>query len=71
MIHKAIFTLSIVGIRLYPAKAENQIQEKNHRHRSHYIDQICDGMGDEAFYLFDVLVHRFLNGSRGSVVQIP
>lgn len=29
MIHKAIFTLSIVGIRLYPAKAENQIQEKN------------------------------------------
>ena len=24
-----------------------------------------------AFYLFDVLVHRFLDGSRGSVVQIP
>ena len=28
-------------------------------------------MGDEPLYLFDVLVHRFLDGSGGRVVQIP
>ena len=49
---------------------QREKDDQHHRHCCHDIDQIRDGMGDEAFNLFDVLVHRFLNGSRGSVVQI-
>ena len=44
---------------------------KHHRHRGRYIHQVRDGMGDEPLYLFDVLVHRFLDGPGGRVVQIP
>ena len=49
---------------------QREKDDQHYHYRCHYIDQIRNGMGDEALYFLDILVHCFLDGSRRGIVQI-